>query len=81
MTTYLFFQFYNAFTFLMLSRLKKLIFVCRYWTSTTSGISMVVDDAPVGEAIGRVVLRDLDISETLAVLQDQIEVLTLGIQV
>jgi len=34
---------------------------------------------PVGEAIGRVVLHDLDIAETLAVLQDQIEGLTPGI--
>ena len=35
---------------------------------------------PVGEAIGRIVLRDLDIAKTLAVLQDQIEGPTLGIQ-
>ena len=35
---------------------------------------------PVGEAVGRVVLRDLDIAETLAIFQDQIEGLTLGIQ-
>lgn len=34
----------------------------------------------VGDAIGRVVLHDLDIAKTLAVLQDQIEGLTLGIQ-
>ena len=32
-----------------------------------------------GEAVGRAILRDLDVSETLAVLQDQIEGLTLGI--
>ena len=36
-------------------------------------------DVPVGEAVGRAVLRDLDIAETLVVLQDQIEGLTLGI--
>ena len=35
---------------------------------------------PAREAIGRVVLRNLDVAETLAVLQDQIEGLTLGIQ-
>ena len=37
------------------------------------------EDAPAGEAIGRAVLRDLDITQTLAQLQDQIEGLTLGI--
>ena len=37
------------------------------------------NDAPTGEALGRVVLWDMDISETLVVLQDQIEGLTLGI--
>ena len=37
-------------------------------------------NALVGEAIGRAILSDLNISETLAVLQDQIEGLTLGIQ-
>ena len=40
----------------------------------------VADVVPTGEAIGTVFLRDLDIAETLAVLQDQIEGLTLGIQ-
>lgn len=40
----------------------------------------VVDDAPVGEAVGMAILRDLEISETLAVLYDQIKGLTLGIQ-
>jgi len=35
---------------------------------------------PVGEVVWGVVLHDLDIAETLAVLQDQIEGLTLGIQ-
>ena len=40
----------------------------------------VAADVPAGEAIGRVVLRDLDIAETLAVLQDHIEGITLGIQ-
>ena len=34
---------------------------------------------PVGEAVGRAILRDLDVFETLAVLQDQIKGLTLGI--
>jgi len=34
---------------------------------------------PAGEAVGRAILCDLDVSETLAVLQDQIEGLTLGI--
>ena len=34
---------------------------------------------PTGEAVGRAILHDLDVFETLAVLQDQIEGLTLGI--
>ena len=34
---------------------------------------------PVGEAVGRAVLCDLDVANTLAVLQDQIEGLTLSI--
>ena len=34
---------------------------------------------PVGEVAGRVVLCDLDIAETLSVLQDQIDGITLGI--
>ena len=42
--------------------------------------SRIVAVIPAGEAVGRAVLRDLDIVETLAVLQDQIEGLTLGIQ-
>jgi len=33
----------------------------------------------VGEVVGRVVLHDLGVAKTLAVLQDQIEGLTLGI--
>ena len=37
-------------------------------------------NVPAGEAVGRAILRDLDIAETLAVLQDQIKGLTLGIQ-
>ena len=37
------------------------------------------EDAPADEVVGRAVLRDLDIAETLAQLQDQIEGLTLGI--
>lgn len=40
----------------------------------------VAEAIPVGEAIGRVVLHALDVAETLAVLLDQIEGLTLGIQ-
>jgi len=39
----------------------------------------VVADILVGEAIGRAILRDLDVSKTLAVLQDQIKGLTLDI--
>ena len=35
--------------------------------------------APAGEAVGRAILRDLDVVETLSALQDQIEGLTLGI--
>jgi len=35
--------------------------------------------APAAEAVGRVVLRDLDVVETLSALQDQIEGLTLGV--
>ena len=35
---------------------------------------------PAGEAVGRAVLHDLDIVETLVVLQDHIKGLTLGIQ-
>lgn len=38
------------------------------------------DDAPTREAVGRALLRDLDISKTSVVLQDQVECLTLGIQ-
>ena len=37
-------------------------------------------DVPAREDVGRAILHDLDIAETLAVLQDQIEGLTLGIQ-
>ena len=40
----------------------------------------VAATVPAGEVEGRAVLHDLDIAETLAVLQDQIEGLTLGIQ-
>ncbi len=35
--------------------------------------------APVGEVVGRAILRDLDVVETLSALQEQIEGLTLGI--
>ena len=35
--------------------------------------------APAGEAVGRAILRDLDVVETLSPLQDQVEGLTLGI--
>jgi len=35
--------------------------------------------APGGEAVGRAILRDLNVAETLSALQDQIEGLTLGI--
>ena len=35
--------------------------------------------APAGEAVGRAILRDLDVAETLTALQDQFEGLTLGI--
>ena len=34
---------------------------------------------PAGEAVGRAILRDLDVVETLSALQDQVEGLTLGI--
>ena len=40
----------------------------------------VAATVPIGEAVGRVVLRNLDIAETLAILQGQIGGLTLGIQ-
>jgi len=33
---------------------------------------------PAGEVVGRTILRDLDVTKTLVVLQDQIEGLTLG---
>ena len=36
--------------------------------------------APAGEAAGRVILRDLDVAETLTTVQEQVEILTLGIQ-
>ena len=35
--------------------------------------------APAGEAVGRVILRDLDVAETISALQDQVEGLTLCI--
>jgi hypothetical protein len=35
--------------------------------------------APAGETAGRVILRDLDVAETLKVVQEQVESLTLGI--
>ena len=35
--------------------------------------------ASAGEAVGRAILRDLDVAETLLGLQDQVEGLTLGI--
>ena len=34
---------------------------------------------PAGEAVGRAILRDFNVAETLSTLQDQIEGLTLGI--
>ena len=34
---------------------------------------------PVGEVVGRAILRDLDVAKTLLELQDQVEGLTLGI--
>ena len=34
---------------------------------------------PAGEAVGRAILRDLDVAKTLSALQDQVESLTLGI--
>jgi len=35
---------------------------------------------PAREAVGRAILHDLDVAETLVVLHDHIEGLTLGIQ-
>ena len=35
--------------------------------------------APAGETAGRVILRDLDVAETLTAVQEQVESLTLGI--
>ena len=35
--------------------------------------------APAGEAVGRAILHDFDVAETLSALQDQVEGLTLGI--
>ena len=35
--------------------------------------------APAGEAAGRVILRDLDVAETITAVQEQVESLTLGI--
>ena len=35
--------------------------------------------APAGEAVGRAILRDLNVAETLTALQEQVEGLTLGI--
>ena len=35
--------------------------------------------APTGETTGRVILRDLDVAETLTAVQEQVESLTLGI--
>jgi len=35
--------------------------------------------APAGEAVGRAILRDLDVAETLLALQDQVKGLILGI--
>ena len=34
---------------------------------------------PVGEAVGRAILHDLDVAKTISSLQDQVEGLTLGI--
>eukprot|EP00253_Pinus_taeda_P005949 PITA_05949 len=52
----------------------------RSWANVTSGMLNGVADVPKGEAVGRVVLHDLDIAETLVVLQDQITGLTVSIQ-
>jgi len=35
--------------------------------------------APAGEAVGRAILRNLDVAETLSALQDHVEGPTLGI--
>ena len=35
--------------------------------------------APAGEPAGRVILRDLDVAETLTTVQEQVESLTFGI--
>ena len=35
--------------------------------------------APAGEVVGRAILRDLDVAETLSTLQDRVEGLTPGI--
>ena len=35
--------------------------------------------APAGETAGRVIIRDLDVAETLTAVQEQVESLTLGI--
>ena len=35
--------------------------------------------APAGEAAGRVILRDLDVAETLTAVHEQVESFTLGI--
>ena len=35
--------------------------------------------SPAGETAGRVILRDLDVAETLTAVQEQVESLTLGI--
>ena len=39
----------------------------------------VLAATPAGEAMGRAILRDLDVAETLSTLQDQVEGLTLSI--
>ena len=63
----------------MLSRLIKLIY-CAYIGPVRPAVCPRVAAAVLaGEAVGRAILHDLDVAETLAVLQEQIEGLTLDI--
>ena len=72
----------------MLSRLMEPIYLCICWARATSSAPKrsscrhprIAATILVGEVVGRAILNDLDIAETLAVLQDHIEGLTLGIQ-
>ena len=52
---------------------------CRCWTSSIGSTPQRPSTAPAGEAVGRAILRDLDVVETLLALHDQIKGLTLGI--